>query len=115
MVYCAKCGKKNDDEAEYCSKCGASLTDKKGDQEKEWDKRCEEECAGGKHGAPIFFGILVILIGLWVIFEFVLKNINEENLPSWLNWIHEFPFFWIFALLIGIAIIVTGIRMIVKK
>ena len=115
MVYCTKCGKKNEDEAEYCSKCGASLTDKKKDYEKEWDKLCEEECAGGKHGAPIFWGIIVILIGLWIIFEFVLKNIPQQDLPTWLLWIHDFEFFWIFALLIAIAIIITGIRIITKR
>lgn len=25
MIYCTKCGKKNDDDAQYCSKCGNSL------------------------------------------------------------------------------------------
>lgn len=25
MVYCSKCGKKNDDDAEFCSKCGVKL------------------------------------------------------------------------------------------
>ena len=25
MVYCQKCGKKNDDEAEYCNKCGTFI------------------------------------------------------------------------------------------
>jgi uncharacterized membrane protein YvbJ len=110
MVYCSKCGKKNEDDAEYCSKCGASLVGKTKIHEKEWDKRCEEECAGGKGGAPVFWGVLVVLVGLWIVFEFGLKNV--EGLPSW---IYEFQFWWIFALLIGIAIIVTGLRMIAKR
>ena len=25
MVYCTKCGNKNDDDAEFCNKCGAAL------------------------------------------------------------------------------------------
>ena len=25
MVYCHECGTKNDDDSEYCSKCGSSL------------------------------------------------------------------------------------------
>ena len=113
MAYCAKCGKKNEDDAEYCSKCGTSLTGTKKDYEKDWEKRCEEECAGGKHGAPVFWGIIVILIGLWIIFEFVLKNIGVlEGLPSW---IQNFEFWWLIALVIAIAIILTGIRMIAKK
>lgn len=113
MAYCAKCGKKNEDDAEYCSKCGASLTGAKKDYEKDWDKRCEEECAGGKHGAPIFWGIIIILIGLVIIFEVVLKNI--AGLPPALSWIYTFEFGWIFALLIAIAIIITGLRIMTRK
>jgi len=29
MIYCPKCGKENDEDAEYCTKCGASLTSTK--------------------------------------------------------------------------------------
>ena len=113
MVYCSKCGKKNGDDAEFCAKCGASLTGSKKDREKEWENRCEEECAGGKRGTPWFWGIIVILIGLWIIFEFVLKNI--EGLPESLAWIKDFEFWWVFALLIGAAIIISGIRIITRK
>ena len=113
MVYCSKCGKKNEDDAEFCAKCGASLTGIKKDYEKEWEKRCEEECAGGKHGTQIFWGIIVILIGLVIIFEVVLKNI--PNLPSEFSWIYNFEFWWIFALLIAIAIIITGLRIMTRK
>lgn len=28
MKYCSKCGQANDDNAEKCSKCGASISDK---------------------------------------------------------------------------------------
>jgi len=113
MVYCSKCGKKNEEDAEFCNKCGAPLNGTKKDYEKEWDKRCEEECAGGKHhGPPIFWGIVVVLIGLWVIFEFVLKNLDFEWIPAWVD---TFPFVLVFAALIGIVIIISGIRMITKK
>jgi uncharacterized membrane protein YvbJ len=113
MVYCSKCGQKNDDGAEYCSKCGESLKGKPKKGEDEWEKRCEDECAGGKHGAPIFWGIVVILIGLWILFEFVIKNvIDTSDLPVW---IRNFEFWWIIALVIAIAIILTGFRMISRK
>lgn len=105
MTYCPKCGKKNDDDAEYCSKCGATLKSVKDSHEKEWDNRCEEECQGGKGGPPIFWGIIIILVGLWIIFEFVLKRI--EGVPTW---VLEFPFWGIFALIIGIFIILWGVR-----
>lgn len=113
MVYCSKCGKKNEDEAEFCSKCGTSLHPTKKDIEKEWEKRCEEECpAGGKRGAPIFWAILLVLIGLVIIFEGVLKNIT---LPSSFSWIHDVNFGLIFAAVIGILFVVWGLRLISTK
>ena len=112
MSYCSKCGQKNDDEAEFCSKCEESLKGKPKKHEDQWDKRCEEECAGGKKGAPIFWGIIVIIIGLWIISEFVVKRIWPEYLPDWFN---NFEFVWLIALIIAIAIIITGIRMIAKR
>ena len=108
MVYCPKCGKKNEDDAKFCSSCGASLTAKK-DYEKEWEDRCEKECSRGPH-APIIWGIIVVLIGLWIIFEFVL-----EKIPGMPSWVSDFPFWGIFALLVGIMIIIWGLRMMTKK
>jgi hypothetical protein len=109
MVYCSKCGTKNEDDAEFCKKCGDSLTVIK----KRSDERCEEECAGGKHGTPIFWGILIILIGLLIIFEGVLKNI--KGLPSELSWIYTTEFGLIFAIFIALAFIFLGIRIITKR
>lgn len=118
MVYCSKCGKKNEDDAEYCSKCGTSLTTTKKDYDKEWDKRCEEECAGGKSGGrgwTIFWGLVIILIGIWIIFELVLKNLAEDiEQLAWVNTI-TFPFWWVIMGIIGVLIIVAGIRMIVRS
>ena len=106
MTYCAKCGNKNDDKAEYCSKCGASLM--KTEIEKD---QCDEACVAGK-GSPLaslFWGIVVILFGLWILIAFV---IPKENLPTWLQ---EFQFWWLIGLIIAIAIIITGFRLIIKK
>ena len=82
--------------------------------DKEWEKRCEEECTGGKNKGPpsYFWGAIVILIGIWILFEFVLKNIEGLNLPEW---VQNFNFWWVFFLIIAIAIIITGIRMMVRK
>jgi len=45
MVYCQKCGTKNDDDAEFCKKCSTSLKGAIKDRKKEHDDKCEEECA----------------------------------------------------------------------
>ena len=108
MVYCSKCGHKNEDEAEFCSKCGISLTGKV--KAKDGD-HCEESCVAGEQSPykPIFWGLIVIIIGLWIIFEVV---IPDSYLPYWLQ---EFSFWWFIGLIIAIAFIITGIRMMTKK
>ena len=115
MVYCSKCGKKNEDDAEFCAKCGASLTDSVKDRKKEHDDRCEEECAVGKHSpfAKFFWGAIVVLIGLWIIFSLVIPETTlADDLPSWLV---NFEFWWLIGLIIAVAFIVTGLRIIMKK
>jgi uncharacterized membrane protein YvbJ len=74
MVYCSKCGTKNDDTAEYCVKCGAKL---KVSKDKSLEKRieegaekfgrhAEEECFGLPHSGLMFglVGIIIILVGI---------------------------------------------------
>jgi uncharacterized membrane protein YvbJ len=113
MVYCSKCGKKNEDDAKFCAKCGASLTGE--DLGKKRDDQCDEACAVGKHsrGAPIFWGVIVILIGIWFLFEVVIKNTDLQNsLPPE---IVNFEWWWLIGLIIVVAIIMTGVRMIIQK
>ncbi len=86
MVYCTKCGTKNEETAVYCVKCGSKL---EGAQEETWDKRVEKwgeefgkraeewgddfgrraetECFGLPHGGLIFgllIGVIIILVGV---------------------------------------------------
>jgi len=113
MTYCSKCGKKNEDDAEFCKKCGLPLSEKATTHKKEAEDRCEEECpVGGKRGAPIFWAVLLILIGLVIIFEGILKNIS---LPESLSWINNINFGLIFAAVIGILFIIWGLRLFSKK
>jgi len=85
MVYCTKCGTKNEEDVQYCSKCGASLgvsQEKKvekrakewgeefGRRAEEWGeqfgRRAEEECFGLPHGGAIvglIIGLIIILAG----------------------------------------------------
>ncbi len=86
MVYCTKCGTKNEEDAKYCSKCGANLEitwekrlerqaedwgEEFGKRAEEWGeqfgKRVEEECFGLPHGGAIIgliIGAIIVLVGL---------------------------------------------------
>jgi len=110
MTYCAKCGMKNEDDAEFCKKCGESLTGTIIGKEKDDD--CV--CSGSKQNplVPVFWGVVVILFGLWILFEFVLKNIEGLNLPPGLQ---DFSFGGLIGLVIAIAIILTGFRILTKN
>src|SRR4030067_3701264 len=70
MVYCSKCGTRNDDNGTVCSNCGAPLYTVGGrypGSEREHYKRVESECFGLPNGgliASIVFGSIIILVGL---------------------------------------------------
>jgi uncharacterized membrane protein YvbJ len=115
MVYCQKCGLKNEDDADFCKKCGTALRATSKYQKKEYDDKCEEECAVGQRSpfAKFFWGAIVILIGLWIIFSLVLPQTTlRDQLPDWLI---NFEFWWLIGLIIAVAIIMTGFRILVKK
>ncbi len=107
MAYCAKCGTKNEDDAEFCKKCGASLTGVIKGHEKDDD--CV--CSGSKQNplVPVFWGVVVILIGLWIVISFV---VPDPYLPLGLR---DFSFWGLIVLIIAIAVILTGFRIITKK
>ena len=75
MVYCAKCGKKNEDDAEFCASCGATLYPEESREKREdtrLEKRKKEECFGLPHGGAIFglfIGAIIILVGLINLFK----------------------------------------------
>jgi len=110
MAYCPKCGKNNEDDSNYCNDCGASLTDKK-DFEKEWEDRCEDECSGSKskHGSLIW-GLIVVCIGLWIVFELGFSNI--DGVPDWLR---DFDIWWIIPIIIGLFVISRGVKILTGK
>ena len=75
MVYCTKCGAKNEEGVEYCIKCGANLwvsREKRLERRaKEWGeqfgRRAEKECFGLPHGGAIvglIIGTIIILLGV---------------------------------------------------
>lgn len=74
MVYCSKCGAKNEDDAKVCVSCGASLyaprrvAKRRGDEcfGARGEKRVEEECFGLPYGGAIvgiIFGIIILVFG----------------------------------------------------
>ena len=67
MVYCTKCGTKNEDDAVVCIKCGASLETKPFPFRRFERKRVEEECFGIPRGSTIVglaIGIIIVFAGL---------------------------------------------------
>jgi hypothetical protein len=67
MVYCTKCGAKNEETAAVCVKCGAPLHKTAVPLWTYERRRAEKECFGLPHGGAIVglvIGILIILVGL---------------------------------------------------
>jgi len=115
MAYCSKCGTKNEEDAEHCKKCGASLSGKATDRKKDIDNKCEEECAIGKRSpyAKFFWGIILILLGIWIFFEIIVEETELKNyLP---DWVIGFDFWWLIGIVIVVAFVLTGIRIITRE
>ena len=75
MVYCPKCGTKNEDDAKFCVKCRAELYPERRAEKHEdtcfgpRERGVEEECFGIPHGgavAGIVVGVFIILLGMAV-------------------------------------------------
>ena len=90
MVYCTKCGSKNEDDAEVCVSCGASLhaprrvVKRRGNDDEcfgsRGEKRFEEECFGLPYGGAIvgiIFGIIILVFGFaWLTGIDIWENIG---------------------------------------
>ena len=72
MVYCSKCGKKNEDDVEFCVDCGAALYPERSRRRRDFRERGkEDECFGLPRGGAIFglfIGIIIIIVGLQQLF-----------------------------------------------
>ena len=103
MVYCSKCGTRNDDAATHCTNCGAPLYtvgERYSGSEREYYRRVEHECFGLPNGGAIvgvIFGAIVIILGVSLYLQ-VTYNINFTQ------------FFWPLVLvIIGLLIVVGAI------
>ena len=105
MVYCTRCGTKNEDDARFCVQCGAPLYEEALSPEKT-EETCFgprerehfEECFGLPHAGAIIgiiFGLLITIWGaLWFLHEIGI-------LPRIVN-------IWPFAVIIVGILIIAG-------
>ena len=112
MVYCSKCGTKNPPDARFCNRCGEPLAGYHSIPDQEWERRCEDECTGRKkYNMSFIWGIIIILIGLWILFNFGLRGsffiFNYDNPISNLV--------WVIPVVVGLIIIAIGVKMINKN
>ncbi len=118
MVYCSACGTQNEEDATFCKKCGFNLqagprgmvpgprgTVPYSRGRQDCDEDCDRECYGDRRGKSFFWGLIIILVGSWIIFNFVIKEVVD--LPKW---IEDMNFWWIFAIIVGAALIAAGLR-----
>ena len=73
MVYCSKCGKQNEEGAEFCVDCGAALYAEVSEKRRVERRRREDECFGLPRGGTVFglfIGLIIIAVGLQQIFGF---------------------------------------------
>ena len=100
MVYCPKCGTKNEDTADFCVKCGASLQTGTVASRLAERRKAEQECFGLPHGGAIAGIIIGAIILLW----------GGSMLLQQAGIISESPNFWyIIIIVIGILIIAGAI------
>lgn len=70
MVYCTRCGTKNEDDAKVCVNCGASL-EIAARVPRRYERRMEEECFGIPRGGSIvgiMIGLIIVLFGIsWIL------------------------------------------------
>ena len=82
MVYCTKCGTKNEDDAKVCVNCGVSL-ETGALVSRRFERRMEEECFGIPRGGSIvgiIVGLIIILLGIsWILS--IYYNIKFEIWP----------------------------------
>jgi len=109
MVYCTKCGTKNEKGASHCTKCGANLEVsreerfERGVEEwgKQFGKRAEEECFGLPHGGIIvgaIIGIIIIIVGLSFVPGLIPPDVREATEE----------YFWAIIIIVFGILIVAG-------
>jgi uncharacterized membrane protein YvbJ len=100
MVYCPKCGTQNDDSADFCVKCGASLQTGTVSSRRRERRKAEQECFGLPHGGAIAGIVLGAIILLWG----VSMLLQQTGVIA-----ETFEFWYIIIIVIGILIVAGAI------
>jgi len=106
MVYCPKCGTQNDDAADFCTKCGASLRTGTVSSRRLERRKAEQECFGLPHGGAIAGIVLGAIILLWGI-SMLLQQTGVIA--------ETFEFWYIIIIVIGILIVTGAIYRITRS
>lgn len=125
-MYCTRCGTKNEEDAAFCKKCGIDLHGPSSGPtpgptpgpaypppapgKSKQDEECERECKGSDRESSMWWAIIVVIIGSWIIWEFGLKNVVDT--PDWMNDDIFCTAIWI---MVGIAVVAAGLRMVTRK
>ena len=103
MVYCTKCGTDNEEEAEVCTSCGASLrtsSNRVVRHGRDWDWDWDDNWSRRRHGNtwPLLFGGFLIMLGL--------SQLMED-----MFWWFSFDTLWpVFLIGIGVVVISNGMK-----
>jgi hypothetical protein len=91
LVYCSKCGFKNEDAAATCAQCGAALQISR--RERRGGRRVEDECFGLPHGGIIVGLIIGIIVILWGLTQ--VPGLLPENFELW----------WLIVIVFGVLLV----------
>jgi hypothetical protein len=92
MVYCTKCGTKNEDDAVVCVNCKEPLGDSKTTRRER--RRKEDECFGLPHGGSIAGLVVGLIIIMWGV-----TSVLDIDFGS---------YFWAFIIIIFGTLMVAG-------
>ena len=85
MVYCPKCGTKNEEMTQFCINCGANLQTGTEASRQYERRKAQQECFGLPNGglvAAIVIGLLILLWGVYLILE--QTGTITANVPFWI-------------------------------
>ena len=100
LVYCTKCGSKNEDTAVVCVSCGASLQTGTVESRRYERRRAEGDCFGLPHGGAIAGIVIGFMIFLWGFLELARQQ-------RWI--VQDVSIWWLFIIIIGVLMIAGAI------